>query len=109
MWVTSVFYAGIIFLCFNFLDMGDPLHASPVALRDLPDPFRFLTPGREPSLSAWASANVRHGSYSPNSTGGCGRADDGQEFVFPSALVQSDLIRCTLDTSVFSSCSVVFQ
>lgn len=40
-WVTSVLSTGVVFPC---LDVGDPLHASVVALHDLHDPFRFLTP-----------------------------------------------------------------
>lgn len=43
-WVTSLLYTGIILFWFNFLDLGDSLHASTVALHDLPDPFRFYTP-----------------------------------------------------------------
>lgn len=37
--VASVLYTGIISLRFTFSDLGDPLHASTVALCDLPDPF----------------------------------------------------------------------
>lgn len=66
------------FIWFNSLDLGDPLHASTVALHDLPDPFRFYTPRWEPSHPTRANSNVHIRPYSPNSTGECGRASNYQ-------------------------------